>query len=273
VDGFASQASKGEFVTDSVEAGTMARFVGEVHPASGASASRRVPPLEGYELWAPTYDREPNPLLALEERALDAMLPPVQGRIVLDAACGTGRWLEKLLHRGARHAVGVDYSAGMLARANQKMGLRGRMVRADVLSLPIQSRVVDVAICSLAAGYLDDLDCFAGEVARVLRYDGRLFLTDAHPEGLKRGWRRSFRLNGDALEIEVQTRPVAEVRAAFERYGFELLQTRECNFGEPERPIFARAGRSHFFEEASSIPALYLCEFRRAAADEGKRTG
>src|SRR5438093_9518271 len=63
---------------------------------------------EGYELWAPAYDRDPNHLLALEERTLKPLLPDLTGQQVLDLGCGTGRWLELLLDLAARRAVGVD---------------------------------------------------------------------------------------------------------------------------------------------------------------------
>ena len=36
---------------------------------------RRVTVQEGHSLWAQTYDREPNPLLALEERELEDKFP------------------------------------------------------------------------------------------------------------------------------------------------------------------------------------------------------
>ena len=76
---------------------------------------------EGYERWAPTYDRDPNPLLALEERQLKLMIPPLEGKRVLDLACGTGRWLAWLMKGGARTGVGVDFSPAMLAGREGKI--------------------------------------------------------------------------------------------------------------------------------------------------------
>ena len=32
-------------------------------------------PAEGYRLWATTYDDEPNPMLSLEQRILEPLLP------------------------------------------------------------------------------------------------------------------------------------------------------------------------------------------------------
>ena len=88
--------------------------------AGGGASVRRVSAAEGYKLWAPAYDRDPNPLLALEERQLTPLLPDLKQKAVIDVACGTGRWLEKLMDRGARSGFGVDLSRAMLAVARTK---------------------------------------------------------------------------------------------------------------------------------------------------------
>ena len=57
-------------------------------------ALRLVPPAEGYNQWAPTYDTQPdNAVLALESRLFSELLAriPIEGKIVADIGCGTGR--------------------------------------------------------------------------------------------------------------------------------------------------------------------------------------
>src|SRR5436309_105157 len=70
--------------------------------------SATVNPLLGHELWAESYDELANPLLCLEERALSQYLPDVQGCSVADLACGTGRWLQRLMGLGAARCLGID---------------------------------------------------------------------------------------------------------------------------------------------------------------------
>jgi len=79
--------------------------------------------MEGvFDRWAAVYDEQPNPLLALEERYLAPLLPALTGRDVLDAGCGTGRWLYRCIPQRPASLTGIDISVAMLARAREKLG-------------------------------------------------------------------------------------------------------------------------------------------------------
>ncbi len=69
---------------------------------------------DGYEVMAATYDDAPNPLVALEQPVVRALLDAYAPMTALDAACGTGRHAEYLLRRGHR-VIGVDAAREMLA--------------------------------------------------------------------------------------------------------------------------------------------------------------
>ena len=75
-------------------------------------------PSDVFDTWAQVYDEQPNPLLALEQRFLTRMLPDVAGLDVLDAGCGTGRWLQLLAPQRPASLLGVDISPQMLERAS-----------------------------------------------------------------------------------------------------------------------------------------------------------
>jgi len=226
-----------------------------------------VPVEEGYQLWAPTYDRDPNPLVALEERQLKPLLPDARGKDVLDIACGTGRWLEKLLIGGARSGWGVDLSSAMLARASAKPALRGRLVRADCLRLPLDSEVADLVICSFALAHLPEPAALTRELARVARPRADLIVTAVHPDGYWKGWQTAFRAGGRTVRIATYAHPVDEVRQAFETGGFELVRLIEARLGAPEWPIFVRAGKARRFNEARGVPAVLIANFRRRPSD------
>ena len=98
----------------------------------------------------PTIDA-PNPLLHLEERKLTALLPDLGGKCVLDLACGTGRWLEKLSGMGTGLQVGVDFSAAMLRVAEKKAAVHGTTRKSRLPEPSISSfrfRLGRLFICS-----------------------------------------------------------------------------------------------------------------------------
>jgi malonyl-CoA O-methyltransferase len=219
---------------------------------------------EGYERWAPTYDRDPNPLLALEERQLKLMIPPLVGKRVLDLACGTGRWLTWLTEGGARTGVGVDFSAAMLHAAKGKSVVRKALVQADCGALPFANAIFDLVVCSFAVGHVLDLLGMACEVGRVAAARADVLVSDLHPLAYAQGWRTGFRDDQGAAEITAWPRSEQESVAAWLLAGFKCIQSAECRLGEPERPIFARAGKTHLFEEVCKIPGVLILHFRRA---------
>src|SRR5690606_22097258 len=81
---------------ETAAAGRPAAKTGGGESVSRDPAVRRLSSLAAHALWAETYDRSPNPLLALEERLLPPLLPDLRGLTALDAACGAGRWLGRL---------------------------------------------------------------------------------------------------------------------------------------------------------------------------------
>ena len=101
------------------------------------------------------------------------------GSLVADLACGTGDLCNELTRTGYR-AVGVDFSAGMLANATTDTPL----VQADVLRLPLAEGRTDGVVCGFALRNVTALDALFAEVARILRPGGRAsFLETSEPEG------------------------------------------------------------------------------------------
>ena len=242
------------------------------HERSTGDAFVPVDAVEGYERWAPTYDRAPNPLLAREERYLLPFLTDLGSKSVLDLACGTGRWLERLMSQGSKSGVGVDRSIAMLRVAGRKSEIRQRLVEAACEDLPFASAAFDLAICSFALGHIGDLEAIVRELARVTRPGADVFVSDLHPEAYARGWRVGFRDGPSAVQIEMRSRSAEEIIQAFSSRGFECRTHVSLWLGEPEEMFFAQAGKSHSFVESCRPPAVLACHFRRPeAAGDGRR--
>lgn len=202
-------------------------------PFSARRPSGELPPQDAYALWAASYPPHPhNRLMEVEQAAMVEALPDLAGRRALDAGCGTGRYLQVMADRGAI-ATGVDLSAPMLARARR---VSGRLVRGSLHALPLQSGAIDVAVCGLALGDVDDLARAIGELARVLRPGGRLIYSVVHPRGAAARWSRTFESGGESRAVAGFWHSANEHRAACAAAGLTIEAWREPHCGD-RRPV------------------------------------
>ena len=197
---------------------------------------------EAFRLWAPSYDVTQNPLPALETRVLASRLPVGPGQVVVDVATGTGRWAAFAVAHGAR-VVGVDLCRDMLMQSG------GARVQADMLSMPFPDGCADLAICSLAMGYVTSPEAALREMARVAR---RIIVSDLHPDAVRQGWTRSFRAGADSMRIRSYAHSMKDYEAA----GMAREWIVEARFGPEEFPAFAAAGREDLYSKASAVNAL-----------------
>lgn len=81
------------------------------------------------------------------ERAITlvARVAPLEGRRVLDLACGPGRHAGRLIERGAR-VVGIDLSMPLLRRAQHAGFAVTGLVRGDMRHLPFAKASFDVVV-------------------------------------------------------------------------------------------------------------------------------
>ena len=212
--------------------------------------------LEAHRIWSEIYDEFPNPLLALETRVVAEILEPLEHHRVVDVGCGTGRWLSYAVSRGAR-VLGIDFCEEMLARAAAKPRLAGCLALADARRLPFAGGIADRVVCSFVVGYLADPGLAIREMARIGAPGAKIVVSELHPDAAAAGWKRGFRHNGTAFEIEHSPHPIPCLLEAAAEAGLRLDRTEVASFAEPEREIFLRAGRDHLFQDASRVPAVW----------------
>jgi malonyl-CoA O-methyltransferase len=204
-------------------------------------------PMDAYRLLARDYDRMPNPMLGLEQRTMTPLFPSLRGACVVDAAAGTGRWASYCASQGAE-TVAVDFCEDMLAGAPRPVLI------ADLNRLPLHDAIADVTICAFAMGYAPA--CLP-ELARITRRGGTILVSDVHPEAIRRGWTRTFSHRMGTIEVAHHRYTLADLVAP----DLRLDGLHEPCFGEPERDVFARAGKLDAFEEAARHPALFVARW------------
>ena len=219
--------------------------------------------VEGYRAWASSYDRDLNPMLALEKRFLETLLPPVAGLDVVDLGCGTGRWLEIFQGMRPKSLLGVDSSVEMLEVAREKLGAASRFAQGDCADVCFEPCSVDVVLCNFVLSYVEDAGSFLAKVKKMLRAGGSVFITDVHPETSSRlNWRRGVKVEDKFREIQTFPRSLEVVIALCESANFCVNVCLEPRFGEPEREIFCAAGKQDYFQDIKEHPAIYILQLR-----------
>ena len=223
-------------------------------------ASRNRP---AFDAWAPVYDAQTNPLLTLEERYLKRLLPGIAGRSVLDAGCGSGRWLRYLANHDPNSLTGSDPSSEMLrVAASKETSAELFVASCDRMPFPCES--FDLILSSFVLSYVDDLSRCAAELHRVARPGCDLFLSDMHPETWRAlGWNRSFAVGSRTVELDASSFAVNDIVAAFTQAGWIVCAAVSPEFGVPERLLFESSGKLQSYQAAQGRPAIYLLQLHR----------
>jgi malonyl-CoA O-methyltransferase len=227
-------------------------------------------PAAAYALWAASYPPHAhNPLMQAEQRAMLSLLPAdLRRRAVLDAGCGSGRYLQHALLRGARRVLGVDLSAEMLAQA-RGLGARDAvgaqlpapsrwLVRASVEAIPLRDGWADLTVCGLTIGHVEGLDAALAELRRVTRPGGIILCSDFHPIGHALGWRREFSAGGQRYAVRHTPHQHGDWRNACAALGLRVMRVLEPYLDPADIAPGARFDRA-----ALSVPVALVFELLR----------
>ncbi len=154
---------------------------------------------QAYSLWAETYPAQAhNRLMEIEQEAMLSLLPGLDGCIVLDLACGSGRYAKIAQKQGAGQVIALDSHFSMVSAADVR--LRGQAVMD---AIPLPDTRVDVVICGMALGHIPQIGVAMREIHRVLNNGGVLLLSDFHPFQYLRGAQRTFTVpDGETYAVE-----------------------------------------------------------------------
>jgi len=223
--------------------------------------SAAVSSLDGYRVWARSYDTDPNPMLSLEKRFLENLLPNARDLDVVDFGCGTGRWLSSLCENHPRSLLGIDSSPEMLEIAKSKLGSAATLICSDCIGLELPEASADLILCSFLISYLEDSPALLKQISRTLRTNGSVFITDLHPETVERlHWRRTIQLGCGSQELRTFPRSLASIVQQCQEVNLEVKVCLQVPFGEPEIPIFRSAGKEAYFDQIKDYPAIYILQ-------------
>jgi SAM-dependent methyltransferase len=213
---------------------------------------------EGYDRWSESYDRTPNPLVALDRRYTLGLLAPRAGEAVLDAACGTGRNLKALADAHSR-PLGLDLSRAMLRVARR--GLPAvPLAQADLdQDLPLRRGTFDAVLCALVGEHLRNLPRFFREAFAVLKPGGRLVFSVFHPELVAAGIEANFEQEGVEYRLGAERHTVADYLNGAADAGFRRVS--RYDFHGDEQLL----GEVPWATKYLGRPLLLVVETRREA--------
>jgi len=205
-----------------------------------------------------------------ERPATLSLLPNVGGMRVLDAGCGSGRYIEWLLDHGAE-VVGVDVSPKMLRQARKRVGKRAELYRAD-LGKPLsflKSGYFDLVLAPLVLDYIKDWVPLFAEFNRVLKGFGILVFSCGHPfsaferrpdidyfaTGLVEECWRGF---GTPVVVPCYRRPVGAILTSLVDAGFALERFLEPQAGEEVKKLDPEA-----YERRRRLPSFIAVRARK----------
>jgi len=141
-------------------------------------------PTVNYDEVASTYDDRylRGSQLPELEGNLRAVLADIGASRVLDVGCGTGRWIGAFAGSLER-AVGLDFSRGMLERAQEQSQIG--WVQGAAGYLPFAPASFDAVICVNALHHFRQPERFVDEAARLLAPGGALAVVGMHPDDVR----------------------------------------------------------------------------------------
>lgn len=224
--------------------------------------------ISAYELMADKYneliDHKPHNAYYDRPNTLQ-LLPEVKGKIILDAACGPGKYAEILMAKGAI-VKGFDISPKMVELAMARNKNKGSFFVHDLSTnfSMIADQSCDIVLCALALHYIEDWTVTISEFNRVLKKNGILVISIEHPfyeynffkskryfevENVKCTW------NGFGKPVEVNSfrRPLNECLMPLTANGFYIDKLVEP---KPTKE-FEKLDPKHF-KELNEFPA-FMC--------------
>lgn len=197
---------------------------------------------QAYNDWASTYDTDRNLTRDLDAEVVRNTLAGLDCHSILEIGCGTGKNTAFLAQIG-RHVRAVDFSAGMIACAREKLPLDNvTFTVADITQRwPGEDGSVDLVSCNLVLEHVEDLFSIFAEASRVVAKDGRLFVCELHPFRQYQGTKANYQRGQAKTEIPAFVHHLSDYTAAAESNGLALASVREWwhaeDQGKPPRLV------------------------------------
>ena len=250
-------------------------------------------PAEAYDIWASSYDNQPdNLMLALDQALCQELLAalPLTGKTIVDIGCGTGRHWPALFNRSPARLVGYDVSVGMLDRLRKKYpGAETHLLshaetcllfRAETCLLSraethllsgatltgLADNSCDLVLSTLTIAHIPDLPAALSEWNRVLKPGGDMLITDYHPTALAKGGQRTFREGERLIAVRNHIYPIPRLISITHQLGLTEVTLTERKIDDSMRPWYEQQNALPVFRRFLGVPIIYGLHLKKPDA-------
>jgi len=183
---------------------------------------------QAYTDWSATYDQDRNLTRDLDEFVTRETLANLRCNSVLEIGCGTGK-NTALLAQISRHVFALDFSAGMIEKARQKISLENvAFAVADLTQpWPVENQAFDLVAGNLVLEHISDLSFVFAQAFRTLDAGGRFFVSELHPFHQYQGSRANFKRGDESTHIPAYVHHISDFIDAGAANHLELAQLKE----------------------------------------------
>ncbi len=207
-------------------------------------------------------------MLALDGQLFGELLSSVsvEGRVVVDVGCGTGRHWRTLLARDPARLAGYDVSPGMLSILRKKYPAAETCLLHGHVLAGLGAASCDLLISTLTMAHIPDLPAALTEWNRVLKPGGDLLITDYHPTALAKGGQRTFREGDQVIAVLNHLYPLPRVLAITGQLGLTELSITEKKIDDSMRPYYERQNALPVYRRFLGVPIIYGLHLKKPDA-------
>ena len=135
-----------------------------------------------FDGYSKIHQRKDNANELFVKPALFSMMPPLDGKTVIDLGCGFGELCMEYIRRGAESVFGIDISEKMLAVAKaDNSHPKITYLRMPMEEISCIKEKFDVVTSSLALHYVEDYQTVVHDVHELLNDGGVFVFSQIHP--------------------------------------------------------------------------------------------
>jgi ubiquinone/menaquinone biosynthesis C-methylase UbiE len=222
--------------------------------------SKDTDPEAAYNLWADSYDSQPdNLMLALDEEVFSTLLSYIntKNKVIADVGCGTGRHWKKILENEPKRLIGFDVSEEMLKILQQKFPQAETYLLTNNKLQQLKNESCDYIISTLTIAHIANAKDAITEWNRVLKPGGQMIITDYHPRALAKGGKRTFRHNDHTVAVKNYVHTLENLKDIARQLDLQVLRLMEKFIDESAKPYYEKQNALPVFEIWKGVPIIY----------------